>query len=66
MIIATKAPDEIYAYSLDFSALLGAGNPIATIVSITAANQASIPRVGSTAEVIAAAPAPSIDGTGRR
>lgn len=56
-----KSPYEQFAVSIDFAADIGSGNSIASINSVTATNNLS--RTDSTAEVIAAAPAPQISGT---
>jgi hypothetical protein len=56
-----KAPFEQFEVSLDFAADIGSGNSIASIVSVTATS--NLTDLVSTAEVIAASPAPEISGT---
>ncbi len=56
-----KSPYEQFAVSVDFSADIGTGNSIASITAVTATSNLS--GLDSTAEVIAASPAPAIVGT---
>lgn len=56
-----KAPFEQFSVSLDFAADIGAGNGIASITAVTAVS--SLSGLDSTAEVLAATPAPAISGT---
>jgi hypothetical protein len=56
-----KAPFEQFAVSLDFAADIGSGNSIASINAVTATN--NLTKADSTAEVIAAIPAPEVSGT---
>ena len=57
-----KNPFEQYGVSLDFAADVGAGNTVAQIAAVTAEN--NLTGLDSTAEVIAAHPAPQIDSSG--
>jgi hypothetical protein len=57
-----KSPYEQFGVSLDFSADIGAGNTITSISAVTAVN--NLTQANSTAEVIAAAPAPAISSSG--
>jgi hypothetical protein len=57
-----KSPYEQFAVSLDFSPHLGTGNTVTTITAVTAIS--NLTQANSTAEVIAAAPAPSISSSG--
>jgi hypothetical protein len=56
-----KSSYEQFAVSIDFAADIGSGNSIAGINSVTATND--LTGTDSTAEVIAAAPAPQVSGT---
>ncbi len=60
-MLVYKSPSEQFGVSLDFSADLGTGNSIASIVSATAANR--VTGVDATALVIGS-PAPAIDSNG--
>ena len=57
-----KSPYEQFGVSLDFSEDIGAGNTITSISAVTAVN--NLTQANSTAEVIAAAPVPSISASG--
>ncbi len=57
-----KSPYEQFAVSLDFGSHLGTGNTVTTITAVTAIS--NLAQANSTAEVIAAAPAPSISASG--
>ena len=57
-----KFPYEQFAVSLDFSADIGPGNTVTSINAVTAIN--NLTQANSTAEVIAASPAPSISSSG--
>jgi hypothetical protein len=57
-----KSPFEQFGISLDFTADVGTGNTVASISAVTAVN--NLTQVDSTAEVIAATPAPVISTTG--
>ena len=57
-----KSPYEQFGVSLDFSVDIGAGGTVTGISAVTAVN--SLTQASSTAEVIAAAPAPSIASSG--
>ena len=57
-----KYPFEQFAVSLDFTADLGAGNTIASVSAVSAVS--NLTGQGSTAEVIAATPAPAISSSG--
>jgi len=57
-----KSPYEQFGVSLDFSADIGPGNTLTSINAVTAIN--NLTQTDSTAEVIAAAPAPSISSSG--
>ena len=57
-----KSPYEQFGVSLDFSADIGAGNTVTSISAVTAVN--NLTQADSTAEVIAAAPVPSISSSG--
>jgi hypothetical protein len=56
-----KAPYEQFAVSLDFAADIGTGSTIASITAVTATS--NLTGLDSTAEVIAASPAPQVSGT---
>jgi hypothetical protein len=60
-MLVYKSPSEQFGVSLDFTSDLGAGNTIASIVSVTAANR--VTGVDATALVIGT-PAPAIDPDG--
>ena len=57
-----KCPFEQFAVSLDFTADLGTGNTIASITAVSAVS--NLTGQSSTAEVIAATPAPTISSSG--
>ena len=57
-----KSPYEQFGVSLDFSSDIGAGNTVTSISAVTAIN--NLTQANSTAEVIAAAPVPSISSSG--
>lgn len=57
-----KYPFEQYGVELDFSQDIGAGNTIASISAVTAIS--NLTAQDSTAEVIAATPAPAISSSG--
>jgi len=57
-----KSPYEQFGVALDFSADIGSGNTLTNISAVTAANY--LTQANSTAEVIAAIPAPSISASG--
>jgi hypothetical protein len=57
-----KCPFEQLAVSLDFTTDVGPGNTLASISAVTAVN--NLTQMDSTAEVIAATPAPAISTTG--
>jgi len=56
-----KSPYEQFAVSIDFAADIGAGNSITNVAAVTATN--NLTGTDSSAEVIAAAPAPQVSGT---
>lgn len=60
-MLVYKSPSEQFGVSLDFTGDLGAGNTIASIVSVTAANR--VTGVDATA-VLIGSPAPAIDPDG--
>jgi hypothetical protein len=57
-----KNPYEQFSVSLDFSNDVGAGNTIASINAVTAIS--NLTGLDSTAEVVAATPAPSVSSSG--
>jgi len=57
-----KCPFEQFEVSLDFSADIGAGNTLSSISAVTAVND--LTQTDSTAEVVAATPAPTISASG--
>jgi len=57
-----KSPYEQFGVSLDFSEDIGAGNTLTSINAVTAIN--TLTQANSTAEVIAASPAPAISSSG--
>ena len=57
-----KSPYAQFGVSLDFSEDIGAGNTLTSINAVTAIN--TLTQANSTAEVIAASPAPAISSSG--